>query len=182
MWEIATKELKATGTGHLGDVNAIAVASHGLYVASASCDGTVRLWDMRGDEVQKYVANDTVTSVAFFPNTLFLAFGSAANTIGIIDWRSGSLVNTLLGHTDRCYDVSVLPESCKIVSASLDKTVVVWSPQKDVKYSSWQKDFGYSIEKILTGHEVCAEACPLLRANNVRAMFFQSRRQKTMGG
>ena len=153
-----------------------------MYVASASGDRTARVWDMRGNEVGKYVANDGLTSIAFFPDQHHLAFGSFDNTVGIIDWRTGSLVGNLLGHTDRCYDVNVLPKSRKIVSASWDKNVILWSTHKLVEDFSPQTDFGYSIEKILTGHEVCAEASPLLHANNVRTLRFQSRRQKTTGG
>ena len=151
-------------------------------MASASSDRTALVWDMRGNEVGKYVANDGLTSIAFFPDQHHLAFGSLDNTVGIIDWRTGSLVENLLGHIDSCFGVDVLPKSRKIVSAGLDKSVLVWSTHKLVEDFSPQTDFGYSIDKILTGHEVCAEASPLLHANNIRTLSFQSRRQKTTGG
>ena len=151
-------------------------------MASASLDATARVWDMRGNEVGKYVANNGLTSIAFFPDQHHLAFGSLDNTVGIIDWRTSSPVENLLGHTDSCYGIDVLPKSRKIVSAGLDKSVLVWSRRKPVEDSSSQTDFGYSIEKILRGHHVCAETCPPLHANNVRTLFFQSRRQKTTAG
>ena len=151
-------------------------------MASASNDRTARVWDMRGNEVGKYVANDGLTSIAFFPDQHHLAFGSFDSTVGIIHWQTGSLVENLRGHTDDCFGVDVLPKSLKIVSAGLDKSVLVWSGWRPVEDSSSPTDFGYSIEKILRGHQVCAETCPLLHANNVRTLFFQSRRQKTTGG
>ncbi len=109
---------------------------------------------MSDNEVGKYVANEVLTNVEFFPDQQHLILASADKTLSIIHWRTGSLVETLLGHADTCWGVDVLPISRKIFSASIDNTVKVWSSQKTVKDISPKNNFGYSVERTLTGHEV----------------------------
>jgi WD40 repeat protein len=153
-----------------------------MHVGSVSGDKTARVWDMHGNEVGKYLAEDSLTCVAFFPDNHHLVVGSLEKSLSIVNWRNGSLVEVLWGHRDSCYTVDVLPMSRKIVSASLDKTVIVWSRPRPVDDFSPQTESGYSIEKILAGHKVYAEACPVLHANNVRIMPCQPRGQTTKGG
>ena len=126
-------------------------------MASVSGDLTARVWDMSGNEVGKYVADVGLIDVEFFPDGHHLVLTSLAKTLSIVDWRTGSLVETLLGHADICYGVDVLPISRRIVSASLDNTVKVWSRKKTVKDISPKTNFGYSVERTLTGHEVMSE-------------------------
>ena len=177
-----TKKLKAIGAGHEQVIYSIDISSDGMHLASASGDKTVRVWNMHGNEVGKYLAEDGLTSVAFFPDSHHLAVGSLDRSVSIVNWRDGSLVSVLWGHRDSCYGVDVLPMSRKIVSASLDKSVIVWSKQRPVEDPSPQTEFDYSIEKVLEGHKVCAEACPVLHAKYVRIMSCLSTGQTTKGG
>lgn len=153
-----TKKLKAFGGGHEEVVYGIDVSSDGMHVASVSGDMTARVWDMHGNEVGRYLTKDILICVAFFPDNRHLAVGSMDNSVHIVDWRSGFLVEVLRAHTDHCYGVDILPLTGKIVSASLDKRVIVWSKHRPVEDSSPQGEFEYSVEKVLAGHEVCAEA------------------------
>ena len=179
-----TKGLNAIGTGHKLDINSIDISSDGMYhyIASVSDDATARVWDMHGYEVGKYLTTTALCSVEFFPDSHYLALGSSDSSVRIVNWRSGSLVKVLPGHTGHCYAVNILPMSRKIVSASADNSLIVWSKQRPAEDFSPRTEFGYSIEKILAGHQVCVEACPVIQANNVRVLFCQSRRQTTKGG
>ena len=123
-------------------------------MASASANHTARVWDMTGKEVGKYVANDVVNDVVFFPDQHHLMIASQDKTVMIVDWRTGSLVETLVGHAINCYGVDFLPVSGKIVSASIDITLKIWSRKTSVKDISPNTKFGYSAERTLTGHEV----------------------------
>ena len=149
-------------------------------MASASDDTTARVWDMGGNEVGNYKANVFLNSIAFFPDRQHLVLGCLNNTVGIIDWRTGSLVH-LVRNIHTWSEVIVLPKSRNIVSA-MGNDIRIWSRQKPVEDFSTQTDFSYSVEKLLMGHNVCAEPCPLLYAHIIRAILLQSRRQKTTGG
>lgn len=182
IWDMETKKLKAIGVGHQQEICQIDISSDGMHLASVSIDMTLRVWDMHGNEVGRYMAEEGLTSVAFFPENHHLAVGSLDSSVSIVNWRDGSLVSVLRGHLDACYGVDVLPMSRKIVSASLDKSVIVWSKQRPVEAFSPQTELGYSIEKTLMGHEVCTKACLVLHAKYVRIMSFVPRGQTTKGG
>ena len=151
------KGLKAKRTAQVQDIKAVAISSDGKHVASASADHTARVWNMSGNEVGKYVAKDVVNDVVFFPDQRHLILSCLDRTVKIVDWRSGSLVETLRGHAANCSRVDVLPVSGKIVSASYDKTVKVWSRQKTVEAISPEHHFGYSLDRNLRGHKVMSE-------------------------
>ena len=152
-WEIRTKELKADRRAHAKGINAVAVSSDGNHVASVSNDLTARVWDMRGNEVGKYVGDVGLADVKFFPDH-HLVLACLDNTVKIVHWRTGSLVETFSGHAHPCEAVDVLPLSRKIVSASGDRTLKIWSGKTIVKDNPPETNIGYSVGRTLTGHEV----------------------------
>lgn len=182
IWDIETQELKANKLGHEADIFSITLSSDGYHVASASDDGTARVWDVHGNEVGKYVTDSSPFSVAFFPDENHLTLGCLDNTFSIVNWRTGSLIEIMKGHTNLYSEIDVLPRSRKIVSASYDQTVRVWSRQETAQCSSPQNDCRYSVENIFLGHEVFARPCLLTQAYDVRALSSQSRRWKMKAG
>lgn len=114
------QELRATWIVHEGIVYVLAVSSGRSY---ASNDRAAQVTDMCGNEAGIYVANDFLADVKFSPDQNHLILASVDKTITIIDWRTGSLVEILLGHADSCFGIDVLPISQKLCSASLDNTV-----------------------------------------------------------
>lgn len=146
IWNLATKECRATGVDLEESIDTIAVSSDGAYVASAGADMTARVWDMSGSEIAKFQMNDFVHSITFFPDQRFLLVG-CQDKVSIINWRESSLVTNLQGHMKGCYGVDILPKSGKIVLGSLDNSVLIWNV-------SPQTDFNYSVEKTLRGHTV----------------------------
>ena len=110
---------------------------------------------MCGNEVGSYVANNILFDVKFSPDQNHLILASRDKTVSIIDWRTGSLIETLLGHADSCYGIDVLPERGLILSASLDNTIKVWC-WKTIVEGNGPITTGYLLDRTLTGHEVRA--------------------------
>ena len=114
--------------GHEGIIWDTAVSTDGQMIASASADGTARIWGIDGNSLAEIAVDDTqVLSVAFSPDGNRLAMGLENSQIQIWQWgEQQSLLTTLTGHTGPVTSLAFSPEGQKLASASEDKTVRLW--------------------------------------------------------
>ena len=115
--------------GHTSWVNSVSFSPDGEMIASASDDGTVRLWNRAGNLLQTLVDHDSsVNSVSFSPDGKTIASAGDDNNIKLWN-RDGKLLKTLRKHQDRVKAVSFSPDGKTIASASWDEdnTVKLWN-------------------------------------------------------
>ena len=124
---------RQTFEGHSGSVNSVAFSPWGVALASASADGTVRLWGARTGELLNTLDGHTeeVNSVAFSRDNTFIATGSADDTVILWKWSAsaGTWVHhqTLEGHhSGDVRSVAFNPNGTVLLSAGADKTIGVW--------------------------------------------------------
>ena len=67
-----------------------------------------------------------VESIAFSPDGTTLASGSSDNTVKLWDVASGTLKDTLEGHTDIVWSIDFSPDGQTLASGSSDNTVKLW--------------------------------------------------------
>ena len=74
-WETATGKLLYTGRGHTGGVFGVAASPDGRTLATASTDGSVKIWDAASlqDVLTLPVGQSQVKCVAFAPDGRTLA-------------------------------------------------------------------------------------------------------------
>src|SRR6185312_12960161 len=115
---------------HTGIVTSVALSPADSTVASASADGTVRLW-RRGtrDAIRVLDAGRPLTSVAFSPTGNRLAVAGVDGQIVVWDLPSGQ--RHLFENKDRAivYDVAFDPKRDRLVSVSASGHLRMWQLQ-----------------------------------------------------
>jgi WD40 repeat protein len=125
--DLSIWRLKLHLDGHSGGANAFAFSNDRELLASASEDGTVRLWNTTTKKrIRKLKSSDPITAVVFSPDGQLVASASEDNTVRLWNPIIGEQLFNLEGHSDAVRAVAFSPDGQLLASASDDKTVRLW--------------------------------------------------------
>jgi WD40 repeat protein len=118
-----------TLTGHTDLVYAVAISGDGGRVATASFDGTVKVWAAQtGRELLTLRGHEgPVYGVALGPAGGRVVSGGKDGTVRVWDGATGRLLSTLTGHTGPVNAVAISADG-RVVSGGQDGTMKVWDP------------------------------------------------------
>jgi serine/threonine protein kinase/sugar lactone lactonase YvrE len=114
--------------GHAGRVHSVAYSRDAQIIASASGDGTVRVWNAPEGRLLHTLRGHTgkVYSVACSPDGQMIASAGADQTVRLWQASDGALVRVFPGHGGSVRSVTWSPDGRLIASAGDDAVVHIW--------------------------------------------------------
>ena len=114
---------------HGDKIEAVAFSPDGKRLATASDDGTVKLWDLaNGHEVLTFRGHkDKVKAAAFSPDGSTIA-SAGGNRLLLWDPQTGHEKRSLQGHTGEISTLAFRPDGKMLASAGNDKSIRYWEP------------------------------------------------------
>ncbi|KAK2754229.1 hypothetical protein FQN54_007108 [Arachnomyces sp. PD_36] len=114
--------------GHQKEVNHVTFSPDGAYIASASFDNHVKLWNARDGKFISTLRGHVgaVYQCCFSADSRLLVSSSKDTTLKVWDVRTGKLTMDLPGHQDEVYAVDWSPDGQRVGSGGRDKAVRIW--------------------------------------------------------
>ncbi|KAK9866955.1 hypothetical protein WJX84_008066 [Apatococcus fuscideae] len=164
IWEPLQGRCLAKLTGHT-DIVTLVIWSHAAQrLASASLDGTARLWahvpwgpstDAAGDWICASVLmphEGRVTCLLFLPDKCTLASGSLDGKVRLWNIQTGRIKAALKGHAAHITSICAAANGC-LASASGEGTVKIWDTKQCQLLSSVNADSGGVTVCLFTEYE-----------------------------
>jgi eukaryotic-like serine/threonine-protein kinase len=127
MWR-RLNEQRETLEGHTGDIYCVRYSPMGGKLATASADGTVRIWDSNNGRCFRVLEGHTgeVNCVAFSPDDGSLASTSDDGTVRIWNVADGSTRRILPRREGAVWGVDYSPDGTMLAVCGADKRTLVW--------------------------------------------------------
>mmetsp|Transcript_14587 Transcript_14587/g.57276 ORF Transcript_14587/g.57276 Transcript_14587/m.57276 type:complete len:470 (+) Transcript_14587:15-1424(+) len=115
-------------TGHQQPINLVSFSPDGNYIASASFDKSLKIWNGSSG---KFIATfrghvSAVYQVCWSSDSRLIVSGSKDSTMKVWNVATKRLENDLPGHADEVYSVDWSPDGSYVGSGSKDRLVKIW--------------------------------------------------------
>ncbi len=144
LWEVANGTLRRTIDGHKSDIKSIAFSPDNQYLITGSKDRTAKIWKtgngkevvtLNGyiSEVDNTILDDAflvwiafVNEIRLSPDGKYLAIGKTGNLAKLMDFNTGRVVQTYVGHEGMIISLDFSPDGKTLATGSVDGTARLW--------------------------------------------------------
>ena len=108
-------------------IRALSFSPDGTCLASASNDGTIRLWGLKNQKNKALqTVSESISCLAFSPDGNFLSSGGGDGVVRVWDVKAGLGLRSFEGHTGSIKSIAFFPDGQTIVSSGRDRTLRFW--------------------------------------------------------
>jgi WD40 repeat protein len=133
VWDVASGDARTTFSGHGGPITAIDMPAGHDWVASASGDRTLKIWDAAsGDEVRSIEAQAEqgwYSGLAFSPDGAVLVTGTLSGEVEFWDTATGERIGGLPLAGGTILALAYSPDGSQVAVATRDAGVYLLEPQ-----------------------------------------------------
>ena len=141
-------------SGHRKTITDLTFSPNGRWVATASMDRSIRLWDAKsGKQLARFLAGhrDWIRSIAFQPDGTRLVSGGDDGAIRLWDLNKGRRLQRFPAHQGWVMDVAFSHDGSLLASAGRDGMVLVWAADS-LEVVSRIGPFGQPVQEISFSH------------------------------
>ena len=137
-WSAALPPLE----GHTDWISHASFSPDGKLIASASADGTVRLWDVATGAMLQTLEGYTedFKAIAFSPDGKQVASASEYAMVHIWDVETGAVLHTFPGYIDIVAAIAFSSDGKMVASAHRDATVRLWDVMTGAEFQTLREN------------------------------------------
>lgn len=133
IYDLPSLRIRHTLRGHTEWINAFNGSKNGKWIATASSDRTVKLWDAKTfEELATIRGHLDDVSLAYFIDHAGHLISKSEKTIKVWPMSEVLRPEVVRGHAGKVFSVAFSPDGKLLASANQDRTIRLWNPATGV--------------------------------------------------